>query len=86
MYVHSVADFSNKRLKVSLPQMDFNFLCVYICSMIYSTVSLLGMFVNHNKHPLNHLVMVVNLKAYLEIAEYERWNIRFGIMVLSSWK
>ena len=29
---------------------------------------------------------MVNLKAYLEITEYLRWNIRFGIMVLSCWK
>ena len=46
--VHCVANFSNKSLKISLLQIGFNFLCVYICSMIYSTVSLIGIFANKN--------------------------------------
>ena len=45
-----------------------------------------GNIQHHKKHPLHHLVTVVNLKAYLKIAEYLRWNLRFSIMVLSSWK
>ena len=46
VYVHSVVNFSNKRLNIYLLQMDFNFVCVYVCSMIYSLVSLMGMFVS----------------------------------------
>ena len=46
--------------------------------MMYSKVSLMGMFVNHKKDPLHHLVMVINLKSYLEITEYLRWNIRLA--------
>ena len=44
--LHSVANFSDKHLKISLLQMSFDFLRVYICSTMYFIVSLLGMFVN----------------------------------------
>ena len=46
VYVNSVANLSDKRLKISLLQMSFNFLCACICSVMYSIVSLMGMFVN----------------------------------------
>ena len=46
VYVHSVANLSDKRLKISLLQIGFNLLCVCICSVMYSIVSLMGMFVN----------------------------------------
>ena len=42
VYVHSVANFSNKCLKINSLQKDFKFLCVYICSVMYSIVSLIG--------------------------------------------